>query len=99
MSTIAILGVGTWGSALAHCLVRNNHEVRLWSRFENEILEMKCSRTNKNLPEMVLPETVLMTAEPLEALTGAEYVLVVVPSVYVRSTFSIQHRLSARILS
>ena len=86
MSTIAILGAGTWGSALAHCLVRNNHEVRLWSRFENEILEMKCSRTNKNLPEMVLPETVLMTADPLEALTGAEYVLVVVPSVYVRST-------------
>jgi len=86
LSTIAVLGAGTWGSALAHCLAQNGHPVRLWSRFESEIEELKRNRTNRNLPEMVLPDGILLTADPAEALSGAGIVLVVVPSVFVRDT-------------
>lgn len=91
MNTITILGSGTWGSALAHCLAQKGHEVRLWSRFENEIEELKKTRTNRNLPEMILPDTIRLTADPAEALSGAGTVLVVVPSVFVRDTIRFVH--------
>ena len=86
MSRIAILGTGTWGSALARILALNGHSVRMWSKFDEEVREMKQTRRNRNLPDMEIPSSILITSKPDEVLEDADFTLMVVPSVFVRST-------------
>lgn len=74
---IAVLGAGSWGTALAKVLADNGHDVVLWGRNENQMLEMNQSRVNqKYLPEVVLPESIELTSSFEKAVTGAHgYVL------------------------
>ena len=44
MAKISVLGAGSWGTALSVLLNNNGHEVRLWSRFQEEVDTLK---TNK----------------------------------------------------
>ena len=37
MAKISVLGAGSWGTALSVLLNNNGHEVRLWSRFQEEV--------------------------------------------------------------
>ena len=37
MAKISVLGAGSWGTALSVLLSNNGHEVRLWSRFQEEV--------------------------------------------------------------
>jgi len=78
---VAIIGAGSWGTALAIHLGRIGHEVRLWTRSVDQAREMQISRQNRDYLESAeLPETV----EPITdmALVGdAAAVLVAVPSV------------------
>ena len=83
---IAVLGAGTWGTALARILEEAGNEVTLWSAIPSEIEELAATRRHKNLPGMVLPEGIRCTASLEEACAGREAVLFAVPSVYVRET-------------
>jgi len=78
---VAIIGAGSWGTALAIVAARNNHNVQLWAR-EEEVAE-SIRRTRKNpiyLSEFLIPAGVSPTIRLDEALDGAEYCLIVVPS-------------------
>ncbi len=86
MSTIGILGAGTWGIALARMLVRIGHEVRVWSAIEREIDELVATHLHRNLPGVIIPEEIRFTKALEEACRDAEILLVAVPSVYVRET-------------
>ncbi len=84
---VTVLGAGTWGTALTILLAENKKEVTLWSALEREVAELANSRTAiKNLPGAVLPESVHLTANLEEALSGAEMIVMAVASVYVRAT-------------
>lgn len=41
MAKISVLGAGSWGTALSVLLNNNGHEVRLWSRFQEEVDTLK----------------------------------------------------------
>ena len=41
MAKISVLGAGSWGTALSVLLSNNGHEVRLWSRFQEEVDALK----------------------------------------------------------
>lgn len=83
---IAILGAGSWGTALAIHLGRIGHDVALWGRDAGLLDDMIASRTNpRYLPESQLPDSVLPTAAVDEALAGAAIVIVAVPSHGVRA--------------
>ena len=60
---IGILGAGTWGTALASLLVRNEHEVTLWSAIPEEIDSLKKTRVHKNLPGAILPDGLKYTKD------------------------------------
>jgi glycerol-3-phosphate dehydrogenase (NAD(P)+) len=79
--TIAILGAGSWGTALAVHLGRVGHDVRLWAR-DSELVElMTDSRTNpRYLPDVSLPPRVTPVARHQSALSGARVVVFAVPS-------------------
>ena len=85
MSVVTILGAGTWGTALAHCLAGAGHEIRIWSALRQEIRDLQQTRRNPHLPDMILPEEILFTDSLQAALAGAKVVLMVVPSPFVRS--------------
>ncbi len=79
--SLAVIGAGSWGTALATHLGRAGREVRLWVR-EPELLEL-IGRTRENpwfLPGIALPPRVSATGHIEQALDGAEVVVVAVPS-------------------
>ncbi len=81
---VAVLGAGTWGTALAVHLGRCGVPTRLWGRDPNRLAEMAASRENhRYLPGLTLPQEVLVTASAPDALQGAAIVIVVVPSHFV----------------
>ena len=78
---IAILGAGSWGSALAVHLTRIGHDVRLWARSPQLVDELIATRLNaRYLPGVMFPETVSPTHTLEDAVSGAEVVVVAVPS-------------------
>ena len=83
---IAVLGSGTWGIALARVLFLNGHSVTVWSKFPEEAGLLDRTREAKNLPGVHIPEGIRFTADPAEAAEGADYLLMAVPSIFVRDT-------------
>jgi len=77
---IAILGGGSWGSALAITLARNNHEVRVWEFFQEQAQEMQEKRICKLLPNAKLPDNIFISHKIEEVLLKSELILLVVPS-------------------
>lgn len=87
MTRVAVLGAGSWGTALALVLARNGHEVALWGRHPEAMAILKESRVNaRYLPDHALPPAISPTAELNEALRGCEAVLLAVPSVSFAAT-------------
>lgn len=83
---IAVLGAGTWGTALASLLVKNGHDTTLWSAIEEEIDTLKRTRSHKNLPGTILPEQLKYEKNIKLALSGAELVIFVTPSSFIKAT-------------
>ena len=78
---IAVLGAGSWGTALAvHFAGAGGHRVRLWARDVELARRMAEERTNPEyLPGVELPPRLEPTSD-LEALHGCHFHLLVVPS-------------------
>jgi glycerol-3-phosphate dehydrogenase (NAD(P)+) len=81
MPTIAVLGAGSWGTALAVHLGKQDHQVRLWGRDARLVDEMRGRRANAvYLPDVSFPKEVSVTSNLDEALESAEFVVSAVPS-------------------
>ena len=77
---IAILGIGTWGSALAMTLRKNNHSLSLWTFSKEEEAELKKTREPKNLPGTRFAEDIEITSSLETALRDKELIIYAVPS-------------------
>jgi glycerol-3-phosphate dehydrogenase (NAD(P)+) len=85
-SDIAILGAGSWGTALAVHLARIGHAVRIWSVERPIIDEMRERRANAvYLPDVALPPEVTPTTDVAAAVAGVSIVVAAVPSHAMRS--------------
>ena len=88
--TIGVLGSGSWGTALAVHLARTGHDVRLWARDAALAAQMETTRVNAAyLPGITLPPSLVPTHALEEALAGAEFVVVAVPSHGVRAVMQV----------
>ena len=86
---IGVIGGGSWGTALAAYLARLNHRVALWALEPEVVGEINAEHTNNTfLPGVTLPERLLANSDPARVLDGAEVVLSVVPTQYVRSVIA-----------
>lgn len=78
---IAVVGAGSWGTALAMQLARTGHAVRLWARDRAHVDEMRRDRVNRRyLPNARLDEAIEPVAALDAALGGPAHVLIAVPS-------------------
>lgn len=81
----AVLGAGSWGTALATVLAENGCTVALWSRNSAYVNQMARTRRNpKYLPNAELASNITPTDDLAEAVAGADAVLFAVPSHAVR---------------
>ena len=86
MKKIAIIGSGSWGTALGVCLARNGNEVKIWSFSEEEKRSINEERKCIFLPKANIPDNIICSSDFNEVLEGAEIILHVTPSKFVRST-------------
>ncbi|MEO8746587.1 MAG: NAD(P)H-dependent glycerol-3-phosphate dehydrogenase [Rhodanobacter sp.] len=78
---VAVLGCGSWGTALAGLLVRNGTPARLWGRDHDLLASMAATHRNQRyLPDVELPSALTCTGDLAFALSGATIALIVVPS-------------------
>ncbi|WP_027408592.1 NAD(P)H-dependent glycerol-3-phosphate dehydrogenase [Anoxybacteroides tepidamans] len=85
MEQIAVLGAGSWGTALAIVLADNGHAVRLWGQRPEQIEEINEKRTNeKYLPGIELPNGIVGYSSLKEALETIETVVLAVPTKAIR---------------
>lgn len=84
---IAVLGAGSWGTALAILLAKNGHKVLLWGRNKEKMLAMQQQGENPFfLPGIPFPETLSVSSDLQSAVLQSEELLVVVPSHAFRAT-------------
>ena len=78
---IAIIGAGSWGTALALVAARANHEVLLWMRDADRAAAINRERINpQHLSDFELPPNIRATSDLNDALTGASLTALVLPS-------------------
>ncbi len=86
MKNIAVLGAGSWGSALAALLCKNGHNVILWSHRESQVVEMAKTGINDKLPGVKLPTNLKFSADLAAAVKDKDLLIVAVPSIAERET-------------
>ncbi len=87
MGKVAVIGAGSWGTALALTLHDNGHEVTVWSIVEAEIEMLKKEHEHKDkLPGVVLPDSMIFTTDLKEACKDKDMLVLAVPSPFTRST-------------
>ncbi len=83
---IAIIGAGSWGTALSIMLSKSGHNVKMWSVFKEEIDMINNAREHiDKLPGVLIPEGVLGTTDVEQAIDGADAIVMVVPSHTIRA--------------
>ncbi|MGM9950961.1 MAG: NAD(P)H-dependent glycerol-3-phosphate dehydrogenase [Lysinibacillus sp.] len=85
MEQVAVLGAGSWGTALAIVLAENGHDTLLWTHRQDQADEINQQHTNKKyLPETVLPQNLHATSSLEEAALHGGTVVVAVPTKAIR---------------
>jgi glycerol-3-phosphate dehydrogenase (NAD(P)+) len=80
--TIAVIGAGAWGTALAILFARAGKPTTLWARDETRATAMRATRHTPRLPDASLPASLTITHE----MPGADILLLAVPMQHLRET-------------
>jgi len=85
----AVLGAGSWGTTFAQVLCDAGNEVVLWCRRPEVAQSIEASHENhERLPGITLTDALHATADPAEALDGAEIVVLAVPAQSLRANLT-----------
>ena len=80
-ASVTVLGAGSYGTALAICLARNGTPTLLWGRDTQQLSDMAADRQNQRyLPDIPLPDSLVIEPDLTKAIAASRDILVVVPS-------------------
>jgi glycerol-3-phosphate dehydrogenase (NAD(P)+) len=86
LEPVAVLGAGSWGTALAIQFARAGHPTRLWSRNADDAAAMRAERHNRRyLPDAAFPQRIEIHTGLAEAISGSVAIIIAVPSHSLRS--------------
>lgn len=89
MSRVAVIGAGSWGTALSMVVARAGHEVRLWSHSAEVAAAIAQTSANSiYLPAFTLPSTITATCDLDFALDAPEFVITAIPSHVCRKIYA-----------
>jgi glycerol-3-phosphate dehydrogenase (NAD(P)+) len=89
VTTVAVLGAGSWGTAFSMVLADAGSDVTLWGRRRDVCDAVNRDRENPDyLPGVELPGTIRATDDAADALSGAEVVVLAVPSQSLRENLA-----------
>ncbi len=81
MSQVAVLGAGSWGTALALQLARAGQRVKLWGHRAEHMAQLRADGENRRyLGGIPFPPNLEPVVDLQSALTGSAFILLVVPS-------------------
>lgn len=81
VSKVAVLGAGSWGTALASLFARNGLQTTIWGRNDSQIKNINTLHENtRYLPGIVLPDNLKASTNLAETVSDADLLLVVTPS-------------------
>ncbi len=87
MSNIAIIGSGSWGTAIAIHLARLGNNVKIWSFLQEEADLINKEKKCKFLPGVdKLPDNIVATLSFEECIKDSDYIFHVTPSKFTRNT-------------
>ncbi|WP_100010786.1 NAD(P)H-dependent glycerol-3-phosphate dehydrogenase [Lentibacillus sediminis] len=84
MEKVAVLGAGSWGTALSIMLADNGHDVRLWTHRKDQAEEINRTKQNKRYLEAEIPASITAYYEMKEAIEDVSAVVIVVPAKAIR---------------
>ncbi|MEO7070086.1 MAG: NAD(P)H-dependent glycerol-3-phosphate dehydrogenase [Nostocoides sp.] len=88
MTTAAVLGTGSWGTAYAAVLGDAGTTVRMWGRRQEVVDQINAGSNEDYLPGLALPQGISATTSVHEAVAGADVVVLAVPSQTLRDNFA-----------
>lgn len=85
MAEIAVLGAGSWGIAVSTLLSHNGHKVTMWEFDTEEMKGLRAQREHREkLPGVRIPDEIKITDQLESAVSGAEMLVLALPSHTVR---------------
>lgn len=101
MTKVAVLGAGSWGTALSIVLADNGHDVRLWTHREEQAEEINTTHRNEKYLDVNIPEQVKAFYELDKAITDVSSIIMVVPTKAIRevcmtlnNTLELEHKVT-----
>src|SRR5258706_15552789 len=86
---VAVVGAGSWGTALAKVLASKSHGVTLWGHTPSHVAEIAAAHENaRYLPGVTLPSNLTTEIDLEKAVAGKAFVVTVVPSHTMREGMS-----------
>jgi glycerol-3-phosphate dehydrogenase (NAD(P)+) len=85
--TIAVLGAGAWGTAVAKVIADKGNNVTLWSHSKAVLEDINEGHVNSRyLPDVALPANLRATGDIFETVNGRDYIILATPSLYLLDT-------------
>jgi glycerol-3-phosphate dehydrogenase (NAD(P)+) len=89
MARVAVFSAGSWGTAFGTVLADAGNDVTLWARRDEVVANINDKHENSDyFPGVELPEAVRATTNPSDAVDGAEFVVLSVPSQSLRDNLT-----------
>ena len=85
---IGIIGTGVFGIALSSIMHKNSNDITMWTKFEDELNDLKKNRVRGNLNNYSIPDEVKFTNNIKEVCENKDIIYIVVPAEYVTETCS-----------
>lgn len=84
MSKVAVIGAGSWGTALSIVLADNKHEVRLWTHRKEQADIINATHKNERYLEIMIPEQIKAYHDLKAAVADVDVIVLVVPTKAIR---------------
>jgi glycerol-3-phosphate dehydrogenase (NAD(P)+) len=88
MTTAAVFGTGSWGTAYAAVLADGGTTVRMWGRRQAVVDQINAGCNTDYLPNLTLPSSVSATGDPAEAAAGVDIIVLALPSQTLRTNLA-----------